>query len=272
MKKFLFIFLFLLVAAYVFFIGWTQIRIKPDSCGIVRSKLGGIKEKPVLPGDFSWHWDFIIPKNAKMEQFSLLPYSAEKTVSGQSPVNELYTILYNDNMNYSFDFSISLAIEPESIVKLAQKNVISSDADLRAYMDHVADYTCQLAVNYYLSKAQLDSNFKPESVKRTELVKAISLYEEYPEIDVAVLALKDYKIPNYSLYTKFQNMILQDPSLLYSFNPKLQADRSASQNSGVNQNYSQSSINSVQSQNSSATGEKSTENEKSESDTSAQYF
>ncbi|MCR4953155.1 MAG: hypothetical protein K6A43_03690 [Treponema sp.] len=227
MKKFLFILfiaIFLLASAYVFLSGWTQIRIKPDSCGIVKSKLGGLKEKPVLPGEFSWHWDFIIPKNAKLEQFSLLPYSAEKSISGQSPVNELYTLLYNDNMNYSFDFSISLAIDSEAIVKLTQKNIISSNDDLKQYLDHVADYVCQLTASYYLTKAQADPNFKPESVKRSELIRALSLYEEYPEIDVAVLALRDYKIPNYTLYNKFQNMILQDPSLLHSLSPKVQSD------------------------------------------------
>lgn len=240
MKKFLFILfisLFLVASVYVFLTGWTQIRIKPDSCGIVKSKLGGLKEKPVLPGEFSWHWDFVIPKNARLEQFSLLPYSAEKTVSGQSPVNELYTLLYNDNMNYSFEFSISLAIETDGIVKLSKKNIISNDDDLKNYMDHVADYVCQLAASYYLTKAQADPNFKPESVKRTDLVRALSLHEEYPEIFVTVLALRDYKIPNYTLYNKFQNMILQDPSLLHSLSPKTQTDSSlnnSSVSSGTN--------------------------------------
>ncbi|MCR4733672.1 MAG: hypothetical protein K5829_01530 [Treponema sp.] len=227
MKKFLFIFIFILVAGYVFFAGWTQIRMKPDTFGIVKSKLGGMHSKPVLPGQFSWNWDFIIPKNAHMELFSTIPYSAEKKVSGQMPANELYTMLYNDNMNYSFEFSISLAIEPDEIVKLIQKNIIASDADLRNYLDQVADYVCQLTASYYLTRAQSDPNFKPESVKRSDIIRALSLYEEYPEVDIAVLALRDYKIPNYSLYAKFQNTLLNNPSLLNSLSNKNQSDLSA---------------------------------------------
>ena len=243
MKKFLFIFLFLLIAGYVFVAGWTQSRIKPDSCGIVKSRLGGIKEKPVIPGEFSWHWDFIIPKNAKMEQFSMLPFSAEKKFSGQTPVNELYTVLYNENMNYSFDFSLSLAITPDAIIRLAKKNVISTDEDLKTYMNNIADYVCQLAANYYITKAQSDPNFKPESVKRSDLVRAIAINEEYPDIDIAVLALSDYKIPNYSLYTKFQNMIITDPSLLYSFSSKNQPSLSVDQNDKKDSYSANSKIN-----------------------------
>ena len=53
----------------VFFIGWTQLRIKPDCVGVIKSKTSGVQKKPVYPGMFSWNWEFLIPTNADLKLF-----------------------------------------------------------------------------------------------------------------------------------------------------------------------------------------------------------
>lgn len=37
-------------AAAAFFVGWTSLRVSPDSIGIVKSKTSGVQDEPVSPG------------------------------------------------------------------------------------------------------------------------------------------------------------------------------------------------------------------------------
>ena len=64
-----------------------------------------------------------------------------------------------------------------------------------------------MAADYYLRRSMADSSFNPQSVKRDELISAIASYRDFPEIDVTIFALTDFKLPNYNLYNKQKNMI-----------------------------------------------------------------
>ena len=75
---------------FVFFIGWTQFKIEPSNVGILVSKTSGINNKPVYPGTFSWHWEFLIPTNAQLKMFTQEPYIISKNVKGTLPNGEIY--------------------------------------------------------------------------------------------------------------------------------------------------------------------------------------
>ena len=64
-----------------------------------------------------------------------------------------------------------------------------------------------MAADYYLRRSMADSSFNPQSVKRDELISAIASYKDFPEIDVTIFALTDFKLPNYNLYNKQKNML-----------------------------------------------------------------
>lgn len=185
MKNFICFIILLIFGAFIFFVGWTQIKVKPGKIGIVQSKTGGINSKPVIPGKFSWHKEFLIPTNAQINKFEYKPYNGTKTVSGKRSIN----------YDYSFTFQISLSYEPELIIDLLAENKISNQQDFEQYLDGTAAYLAQRAADFYLSKFALNQNFAPENVTISELTNALAFYKEYPDFDINVLALTDYKLP-----------------------------------------------------------------------------
>lgn len=210
MKKFLVcVFILAVFTGVVFYIGWTQFRVKPNQMGIVISKTHGIDEKPVLNGEFSWHWQFLLPTNAEVRTFEIKPVNVEKTVTGTLPSGEAYAALYNADklFDYSFSFDISLTVSPQSVVELVSLNKITNDSDLEAYLEGAAATLAQLASDYILKRASENSYFRPESLRREEILKGIQIYREFPEIDVSTFALTQIKLPDYSMYRKIQGNV-----------------------------------------------------------------
>ncbi len=181
MKNFICFLILLIFAAFVFFVGWTQIKVKPGSIGIVQSKTSGISNKIIIPGKFSWHKEFLIPTNAQIEKFEYKPYNGNKTVKGKRL-----------NTDYSFTFQISLSYEAELISDLLKDNKISNQEDFENYLDGVASYLAQRATDYLISKFSQNPYYSPQSVTISELVSNLAFYKDYPDFDINVLALTDY--------------------------------------------------------------------------------
>ena len=182
MKKFLAcVFILAIFSGVIFYFGWTQFRVKPDTIGIVVSKTNGIDDKPVQNGEFAWHWQFLLPTNATLKTFHIKPVESVKTISGALPSGEAYAAIYGAEglFNYSFTFDISLTVSPEAVVEL---------------------------MNFILSKAQDNPDFRAESLRREEILRGIQIYKDFPEIDVSVFSIQNSKLPDYKMYKKIQNM------------------------------------------------------------------
>lgn len=213
MKKFFAcIFIIMIFSAAVFYIGWAQFKVKADHVGIIVSKTNGIEQKPVKNGEFSWYWQFLLPTNATLKVFSIKPVNVTKTVSGQLPSGALYASSLNsqDSFSYSFDFSISLTVAPEALPKLMEQNIISNDEDLNSYLTNAAASIAQFTANYLLLQSQENPSFRPESVRRDDLLKSIKIYKDFPEVDVSVLAVTASNLPDYQLYKRLQTQFLND--------------------------------------------------------------
>jgi len=199
MKKFLAsLFILAVFGGFVFYRGWTQFKIKPETIGVVISKTDGIDKTPVENGKFSWHKQFLLPTNAVLKSFSIKPINVNKTVSGSLPSYS------GGDFSYIFDFTISLTVAPEVIPQLLEENKITNTDDLHAYLTNAADTIAQLAAEYMLKKSQENVNFRPESVRRDDLLRNIMIYKEFPEIDLTVFAVTNSKIPDYNMYSKLQ--------------------------------------------------------------------
>ena len=209
MKQFLACVLILAVfAGFVFYTGWTQFRVKPDTVGIVVSKTSGVDEKPVLNGQFAWHWQFLLPTNATLKSFHIKPVDIQKTVSGSLPSGEAYAAIYNAQglFDYSFTFDIQLTLSPEAIVSLMQENKIADDSDLPVYLEGAAGTLAQHAAAYILNRAENNSAFRVEAIRREELLRGIQIYKDFPELDVTVFAIQNSKLPDFNMYKKISNM------------------------------------------------------------------
>ena len=222
MKKFLACIIILAVfTAIVFYKGWTQFRVKPDTMGVVVSKTNGVDDKPVLNGEFAWHWQFLLPTNAVLKSFQIKPVSVEKTISGVLPSGEAYASIYNAQglFDYSFTFNIELTVSPEAVIELMKQNKITDDRNLETYLEGAAGTLAQYAANFILSKAKDNSDFKVESLRREEILRGIQIYKDFPEIDVTVFSIQKSKLPDYNMYRKIANM---QP---YDLNPSFGAEK-----------------------------------------------
>ena len=209
MKKFLACVLILaLFTAAVFYVGWTQFRVKADTVGIVVSKTSGICEKPVLNGEFAWHWQFLLPTNATLKSFHIKPVDIQKTVSGSLPSGEAYAAIYNAQglFDYSFTFDIQLTLSPEAVVSLMQENKIADDSDLPLYLEGAAGTLAQHAAAYILNRAENNTAFRVEALRREEILRGIQIYKDFPELDVTVFSIQNSKLPDFNMYKKIANM------------------------------------------------------------------
>ena len=225
MKKFLAcVFILALFTGAVFYIGWTQFRVKPDTIGIVVSKTSGVCEKPVLNGQFAWHWQFLLPTNATLKTFHIKPVDVRKTVSGCLPSGEAYASIFNAQglFDYSFTFDIQLTLSPEAVVALMQENKIADDSDLPLYLEGAAGTLAQHAAAYILNRAENNSAFRVEAIRREELLRGIQIYKDFPEIDVSVFSIQSSKLPDFNMYKKMTNV---QPEELNPENPLNQAEQ-----------------------------------------------
>ena len=209
MKKFLACVLILaLFTAAVFYVGWTQFRVKPDTVGVVVSKTSGVCDKPVLNGQFAWHWQFLLPTNATLKSFHIKPVDIQKTVSGSLPSGEAYAAIYNAQglFDYSFTFDIQLTLSPEAVVSLMQENKIADDSDLPLYLEGAAGTLAQHAAAYILNRAENNTAFRVEAIRREELLRGIQIYKDFPELDVTVFSIQNSKLPDFNMYKKISNM------------------------------------------------------------------
>lgn len=219
MKKF---FICVLIVAifgvFVFFSGWKQIKVKPDEVGVVISKLGGINEKPIVPGTFSWNKEFLLPTNAELKIFNLTPFNTTKTISGKLPSANIYSSFFTSDIefNYQITYSISLNITSQDLIILLKQNKIKTSDDLQSYLSNCADSICQMTTEYILKKSENNPSFRPESLRRNYITKNVDFYEQFPNVEISVLAITNSELPDFSLYKKLQTQVLENTQNLFN--------------------------------------------------------
>ena len=206
MKKFLIsLFILIIFSAFVFFFGWTQYQVKPGEFGVVISKTNGIDETPIQNGEFSWYWQFLLPTNAILKTFTVEPVFVTKQIKGTLPSGDFYaSYTPKETFDYSFEFSMSLTVSEQNVITLLKEDKITTQNDLSQYISNCADTIAQLAASFYLKKIQDNPNFRLESVKRDELLRAIKFYEDCPLIELMNFSLVSSKVPDFELYDKLK--------------------------------------------------------------------
>ena len=112
----------LIFSGFVFWKGWTSLRVKPEKFGIVISKTSGINEKPVVNGEFAWNWQFLLPTNAELKLFSIEPVSVTQTITGNLPSGELYTKYLDSSYRFERGTNIdNVPIALNSAVKFTKE-------------------------------------------------------------------------------------------------------------------------------------------------------
>lgn len=187
----------------LFFLGWTQFRVKNDTVGVLVSKTGGVDKTLIESGTFSWHWEFLIPTNAQLLLFDTKPVLIERTVSGELPSGSLYARLYTDSpdFSYHFDFLLSASVSGEAILSLVQKNSISGQESLVSYLESAADCFVGAAVRKLLSLPE-EAVVLPEAIDFDSVFNDIDISGKYPGVTFNAVSVRNIRIPDYALYQK----------------------------------------------------------------------
>lgn len=208
--------LVVIFAGFVFFLGWTQFKVGADKCGILVSKTGGVNSESVLPGKFSWHWEFLIPTNAELRLFSLNPYTETKTVQGTLPSADVYSAVYDSHpdFSYSFGFSISGKVAPADIAALVKNGDISDSDGLKSYLDSAYTSLANKAAAFILGKAEAGSSFRPESLKTDDILNGIGAAGDWPYIVFTDFSITSSKLPDRTLYNSARDTYIEEQKRL----------------------------------------------------------
>lgn len=140
-------------AAAVFFVGWVQFAVKPGNCAVMVSKTGGVHEKPVLGGVFTWRWERLLPTNLSLRMFETAPYESRKTVSGELPSAEMYAAQLSQKADFSYriDMKIQLSVQPQQMVALVRERDLKGQEELESYLEVKADLAARAVAEYLLA-------------------------------------------------------------------------------------------------------------------------
>ena len=140
-------------AAAVFFVGWVQFAVKPGNCAVMVSKTGGVHEKPVLGGVFTWRWERLLPTNLSLRMFETAPYESRKTVSGKLPSAEMYAaqLFQKADFSYRIDMKIQLSVQPQQMVALVRERDLKGQEELESYLEVKADLAARAVAEYLLA-------------------------------------------------------------------------------------------------------------------------
>ena len=175
------LFILIIFAGVVFFIGWIQFSVKPGTCGVLVSKTSGVLKTPVLPGQFAWRWEKLLPTNANLIIFSMDSYKSNQEYSGALPSNEIYEKLLDNNVDFSYNIkmSIVLSMSPEEIVK------------------HVA---AKEIAEYLLNSAKDKVITHPKALDGDTLKLLASRNKDFSDIVLQSVEFDNVKIPDFEMY------------------------------------------------------------------------
>lgn len=200
----------LVFAGAVFYFGWTQFKVGQGECGVLVSKTSGVNPTPVIPGKFSWHWEFLLPTNAELKLFPLAPHSVIKVVSGSLPSADVYATVYDTppDFSYRFDFSISARVSPERVVSLVREGTIDDAESLATYLDSFCTAAANRAATFILAKSA-EADFTSATVSESELREiANSVGEQYSAVEFTI-ALLFAQLPDRILYDSAREIFLE---------------------------------------------------------------
>ncbi len=204
MKKFVIsLIILLLLAGTVFFFGWVQFAVPAGMYGVMVSKTGGVDPETVIPGQFRWQWERLLPTNTKLYKFSLAPRTKNITISGELPSAPIYSSMMEGRPDFSYkiDAAVSLAPKPSSLPSLVKDRGISGQEELDAFTDSSMQQVAEAAVQYVISSS-IDNPAEQMlvTVNGQELPGKIDAAARFPDFDIISLSVSPEKIPDIGLY------------------------------------------------------------------------
>lgn len=213
MKKFFFLlFIILVLAGTAFFFGWMQFAVPVGNYGVMLSKSGGYYDKPIIPGEFMWRWERLIPTNSKILVFNLEPLEVEYKTEGALPSSEKFNIIMERKVDFNWrcGLKVSVSVNPTNLIDIVKTGNIKRQSDLDSYVKIKVEESVQKSINEYIeyfiqnieeyNKAKFQPSFFQENI--TESLKK-NLSTRF--IINNVFIFPDVIIPDLTLYAAMRD-------------------------------------------------------------------
>lgn len=204
MKKFLIsMFILIIFAGAVFFIGWGQFAVPAGSYGVMVSKTSGISQKTIVPGEFCWFWERLLPTNTSMRIFSIIPVTRTTTISGELPSADIYSPMLEGSPNFSYKFSVQteLMMKSNYLPNFVRRTDAKENEQLQEYLNQQGDLIAQEVIQYILSKS-LDNanNLMLLATDAEELKAGINAESKFKDLEISNIIVKTAQMPDTELY------------------------------------------------------------------------
>lgn len=204
MKKFLIsIFILIIFAGAIFFIGWGQFAVPAGSYGVMVSKTSGISQKTIVPGEFCWFWERLLPTNTSMRIFSIIPVTRTTTISGELPSADIYSPMLEGSPNFSYKFSVQtkLMMKSNYLPNFVRRTDAKENEQLQEYLNQQGDLIAQEVIQYILSKSLDNANNLMLLATDTEELKAgINADSKFKDLEISNITVKTAQMPDTELY------------------------------------------------------------------------
>lgn len=204
MKKFLIsMFILIIFAGAIFFIGWGQFAVPAGSYGVMVSKTSGISQKTIVPGEFCWFWERLLPTNTSMRIFSIIPVTRTTTISGELPSADIYSPMLEGSPNFSYKFSVQteLMMKSNYLPNFVRRTDAKETEQLQEYLNQQGDLIAQEVIQYILSKS-LDNanNLMLLATDTEELKTGINADSKFKDLEISNIIVKTAQMPDTELY------------------------------------------------------------------------
>ena len=195
-------------ALTLFFIGWTQFKIKAGTVGVIVSKTGGVSSKIAKAGEFSWHWEFLIPTNAELKIFSVKPYDFSETIEGELPAAGILKNAFRNSpdFSYKFDFKITVSLVQDYLPDLIRAAAVFDQASLEKYIHSAAEEAASLASSYFLINKGAHLALRQNADTPKKLLETLGIAKKYPALNFTSFYVSSAVVPDYTLYLRAQEL------------------------------------------------------------------
>lgn len=195
-------FLILVASAVVFFVGWVQYAIPPNTYGVLRSKTSGVDPTVLRSGRFRWAWERLLPTNTTIELFKIDTVERNVTATGALPSAEVYATMTGSTTDFSYEVqgTVSFTTKPESLPILAAERAIADQAALDAWEERtggeMGDFVARRLRAYADDPAELDRILVAGSTPRL----TADIERAFPDVESVSVVIKTARFPDMALY------------------------------------------------------------------------
>ncbi|UTC63123.1 hypothetical protein E4O05_04290 [Treponema sp. OMZ 787] len=201
-------FILIILGGTAFFFGWMQFSVPAGSYGVMLSKSGGYHDKLVIPGEFMWRWERLVPTNSKLLTFSLNPIEVEYKSDGQLPSADKFSVVMEQKHDFTWKLGIrvSASVRPESLIPLVKNASIKTQSGLDDFVENKVREGAEKAANqfieFFLSNPAEYEKVKFQYGAFSEKIQASLKKDLGGEIEIISAELSsDFVIPDLKLYT-----------------------------------------------------------------------